>query len=321
MSTQNIDYLGAATGRIPLQKFIMNQLNIDGTDHDACEIPFKFRDRSSTLRMERCSGRDQVVRQIEETGWQSYEAPLPNVICELIASRNSTFLDIGANSGFYSLIAASGGCKDVRAFEPVPFIAELLRRNIKHSRTPDTARIKIFQEALSDRQGPAEIYIPDQQHGLIETSASLNREFRSKHSDKFIVKTTTIDDHVQNHPLNKNCRLVIKIDVESLEETVIKGSLKTIQNYRPAILVEVLPGANLDFYKTFMDTHEYTHYPLLHYINRLVASPEIHPSHHQRDHLLMPAEQRPPAILDKTMARWYGRILWLRDSVKRTLSR
>ena len=220
----------------------MNPQNTNREDNDICQIPFQFRGRSSALHMERCSGRDQVVRQIEAKGWQSYEAPLPATICELLATGASTFIDIGANSGFYSLIAALSGCQDIRAFEPVPFIAALMKRNYQHTfgLQPDT--IKIFQTALSDSKGSAEFYMPGQGHGLVETSASLNPRFRQNHSDKFIVNTTTLDAHIQSHPLARNSRLVIKIDVESLEENVLRGSMKTIAARRPTLLVEILPG-------------------------------------------------------------------------------
>ena len=136
--------------------------------------------------------------------------------------------------------------------------------------------------------------MPDQGHGLVETSASLNSGFRPNHSDKLMVNTTTLDAHIQSHPLARNSRLVIKIDVESLGETVLRGSMKTIAARRPALLIEILLGANLDFYRAFMDDNNYNHYPLVNNINCLFASSDIVPSLRQRDHLLMPREHRPP---------------------------
>ena len=65
-----------------------------------------------------------------------------------------------------------------------------------------------------------------------------------------------------------------------------------------------------------MDNNNYNHYPLVNNINRLFASSDIVPSLRQRDHLLMPREHRPPAIVDTTVARWYGRLLWLRERLK-----
>lgn len=180
-------------------------------------MPFTFRGRSGELQLERCGGRDQVVRQIEAAGWRSYEAPLPIALCELVARQPSAFLDVGANSGFYSLIAALCGCREIRAFEPVPFISGLLARNIEHTLGPGVQPIRVFHEAISDHNGTAELYMPDQGHGLIETSASLNRAFREEHSDQFQVKVSSLDQHFQNNPLQKSLQLVLKIDVESCE--------------------------------------------------------------------------------------------------------
>jgi hypothetical protein len=44
----------------------------DGERIDVCHVPFTFRGRSGELQLERCGGRDQVVRQIEAAGWRSY---------------------------------------------------------------------------------------------------------------------------------------------------------------------------------------------------------------------------------------------------------
>jgi FkbM family methyltransferase len=283
----------------------------DGERIDVCHVPFTFRGRSGELQLERCGGRDQVVRQIEAAGWRSYEAPLPIALCELVARQPSAFLDVGANSGFYSLIAALCGCREIRAFEPVPFISGLLARNIEHTLGPGVQPIRVFHEAISDHNGTAELYMPDQGHGLIETSASLNRAFREQHSDQFQVKVSSLDQHFQNNPLQKSLQLVLKIDVESCEEQVLRGAEATITERRPSILVEILPGASLDFYNDFLARHGYVHYPLLHYINRLVATASIEPSVHQRDHLLIPKERIPPALLDSARARMYGQLIWL----------
>jgi len=283
----------------------------DGDRIDVCRVPFSFRGRSGELQLERCGGRDQVVSQIESTGWRSYEAPLPMALCELVARQPSAFIDVGANSGFYSLIAALCGCREIRAFEPVPFISELLESNIQHTLGLGEQPIRVFHEALSDHNGSAEIYVPDQGHGLIETSASLNRGFRKEHSNQFSVKVSSLDQHFQDNPLQKNLALVLKIDVESCEEQVLRGADATIGERRPSILVEILPGASLNFYRDFLERHDYVHYPLLHYINRLVATATIAPSVHQRDHLLIPKERIPPALVDAAWARSYGQLIWL----------
>lgn len=258
-------------------------------DGDVCQVIYDFQGTTPPLRMERCGGRDQVVRQIEAQGWRSYEAPLPVVLSRLIATRPSVFLDVGANTGYYSLLAALAGAAQVRAFEPIPFIADLFARNVGHTFAGGDAPIELFRQAVADRAGQAEIYMPDQGHGLIETSASLNAGFRARHSDVFSVHLTTLDQHLQEQPLPAGHRLVIKIDVESCEEQVLAGARDTIANHRPLIVLEILPGADLAMFQRFLQEWGYAHHALL-APNRLNLMPTIEASLVNRDHLLVPAE-------------------------------
>jgi FkbM family methyltransferase len=63
-------------------------------------------------------------------------------------------LDVGANIGYFSLLFSRlvGPAGRVRAFEPVPGTAALLRQNL--ARNPAlAARVQVYEVALSDREG------------------------------------------------------------------------------------------------------------------------------------------------------------------------
>lgn len=61
--------------------------------------------------------------------------------------REFVLLDIGANIGLYSLLAAAGPkCRGVHAFEPNPAVFEALRENIRLN----GARIEAHRAAVSD---------------------------------------------------------------------------------------------------------------------------------------------------------------------------
>lgn len=268
------------------------------SNDDVSQIPYDFRGVTTPLRMERCGGRDQVVRQIEAQGWRSYEAPLPVVLSRLIARSASVFLDVGANTGYYSLVAALAGAAQVRAFEPIPFIADLFERNVAQTFPDGGSSIQLFRQAVAERAGQAEIFMPDQGHGLIETSASLNAGFRASHSDILTVPLTTLDRHLDEQPLPPGHRLVIKIDVESCEEQVLAGARGTITNQRPLIVLEILPGADLDFYQRFLQEQGYAHHALLP-PNQLTAMATIQANLRNRDHLLIPAELSVADLMDE----------------------
>ena len=67
------------------------------------------------------------------------------------------FLDVGANVGLYSLIAAqSGRASRVVGFEPDPSSAELFRRNVAANRLD----VEVVQAAVSSTPGSATLFVP-----------------------------------------------------------------------------------------------------------------------------------------------------------------
>mgnify|MGYP006273004795 CR=1 FL=1 len=216
---------------------------------EICTIAFDFGGQTQAIRMHACGGRDQVVHQALRAGWRSYEAPMPLVLSRLIAGRPTAFLTFGA----------------------------------------DASAVQLYRLALSDRCGEATLFLPDQGHGLVETSASLNPEFRAVHSGSLTVRLSTLDQHLADEPLAEDLALLIKLDVESLEPQVLQGAAQTIEQRRPAIVVEILPGSDLDFYGRWLQTHRYRHYQLLP-PNQIVPADAISPSLQHRDHLLLPEE-------------------------------
>ena len=208
------------------------------------------------------------------------------------ASRkpNTIFLDIGANTGFYSLVSSLSGAIEVRAFEPVPYIAEIIQTNLGLNREASN-QIEFHQVAISNYNGEATIYMPEDNHGLIETSASLNRKFRQSHSREFKVACQTLDKHLESHPLKESQQLVIKIDVESLEPEVLSGSQATINNQRPLIFVEILPQTNYSFFYEWAYKNQYSH-AILCPPNQINPTRIIEGSLTLRDHLFYP-EERP----------------------------
>jgi hypothetical protein len=66
--------------------------------------------------------KDQVCINIMRFGWHGYEPPIPMIIAKLIKHKKSIFVDIGANTGYYSLLAFSANVSHVYSFEPMPYI-------------------------------------------------------------------------------------------------------------------------------------------------------------------------------------------------------
>lgn len=76
------------------------------------------------------------------------------------ATRNGgVFIDIGANTGYYSLTAAAAGAARTVAIEPYPPTFERLQFNIATNGFGD--RIDTVQCALGDHTGEAVLYVPE----------------------------------------------------------------------------------------------------------------------------------------------------------------
>jgi FkbM family methyltransferase len=240
--------------------------------------------------MNDCGGRDQVVRAVGQGGWRAYETPLPEVTAKLCAGLKPVYLDVGANTGYYSLLAAAAGASQVYAFEPVPAIRATLSANVAESGMQ--ARIHVLELGVGEREGSFTLYMPDARHGLVETSASLNKDFRSHHSDAFEVRVTTLDRFAKEQVRQLEGQpLFMKIDVKTLEPQVLRGGARMIAQYRPIIAIEILPGNDTAFFEDFCLSHDYAHMWLRPDQDFAVAPGPIEASLQHRDHLLVPKEK------------------------------
>jgi FkbM family methyltransferase len=156
--------------------------------------------------------------------------------------------DIGANLGFFSLVAARlvGPGGRVFAFEPAPDNAEAIRRNAELNLLRN---IVVMPRAVSSRRGSARLQVVDDQ------SWSRLEEF-GEHPDTervLEVETVAIDELVGSGELPPPA--FVKIDVEGAELAVLEGMLETIDEHRPAIVCE-LHGTHEGF-AAAMAAHSY----------------------------------------------------------------
>ena len=73
---------------------------------------------------------------------KKYDAIELSYLKNICAKRpNSTFIDIGANTGYYSLNLAKSGVKKILSIEPNPEAAEILKQNIKFNEFNDCIKV------------------------------------------------------------------------------------------------------------------------------------------------------------------------------------
>ncbi len=151
-----------------------------------------------------------------------------------------TFYDVGANIGFFTLLAAKlvGSEGHVVAFEPLAANVEQLRRNVALN---GFANVTVVAAAISARESVGLFSLGRSgrdQGKLVETDSP---------GDSVRVPVTTIDAAVSSNLLRPPA--VMKIDVEGEEINALRGARDTIIRHRPTLLVEVhwLARRFLDF--------------------------------------------------------------------------
>jgi FkbM family methyltransferase len=159
-----------------------------------------------------------------------YYEPITTLVVRELAKPGDTFIDVGANVGFYSLVVASfqPGVK-VIAFEPNPKNTELLHANVAANQL---GHIHCEPVALSDEEGTAALYL-----SASDMSASLESDFDGHSTSTVQIPTTTLDKYLARHPVRG--RLVVKVDVEGHEESFFNGARHTIASAKPDLITEV----------------------------------------------------------------------------------
>lgn len=176
---------------------------------------------------------DILARSLVWTNMRHWEETTHPVFFDL-ARRARGFVDIGAFSGFYTLLACRANPQlRAVAVEPNPASMRKLRRNIEVNGFQD--RVAVVGKALSSTPGRARLGIP----AADVTAASLlaeGPEIRTMEVD-----VTTGDDVIGDLPVD-----LVKIDVEGLEPEVLRGMSRTIAAHHPAIIAECLSQAALE---------------------------------------------------------------------------
>ena len=116
-------------------------------------------------------------------------------------------------------------------------------------------RVKICPQALSEKEGELNLYVPKQDHGFDETSCSLNADFRSEHSQVIAVPVITLDSYLKDGAVQHVD--LVKIDVETHEPQVLRGAVEMLKTHRPYIFVEVLFCADTAALDAIAQEHKY----------------------------------------------------------------
>ena len=186
----------------------------------------------------------------------TYEPALQEAIVQNL-SAGEVFYDIGANIGFFSLIAARrvGERGQVYCFEPVPTNAAAITRSAKLN---GFEQIDVFCEAVAARSRSGELCLARHIGGATLDSAGVPPDFRGRIS----VDVVAIDEITA--PRGLPAPNLVKVDVEGAELEVLQGMRMTLRADRPVVIYEVDDASEagvkhkLEEIAAFMKVFDYT---------------------------------------------------------------
>jgi FkbM family methyltransferase len=151
-----------------------------------------------------------------------------------VLGPGDVFVDVGANIGYYTLLAAGlvGREGRVLAFEPEPVAFESLRRSVAAN---DLEQVDCLEMALADHEGRDELFLArDTAHSLVEATSR-----DSAFAGTVPVSVTTLDRCWAARGLDARRLRLVKVDVEGDEPRALRGMLQTLTVARPPLWVEV----------------------------------------------------------------------------------
>ena len=168
--------------------------------------------------------------------------------------ESDVLVDVGANVGTYSLMAAVKRRCRVYAFEPESLNYSVLNQNILLNKVQD--RVKAYCLCVGDRNGTAELQLSSFNPGTSGHQMTTGHRYNIKSTDFQFAQGTfsvTLDSLVASGSIPQPTH--IKIDVDGLESQVISGATNTLSGVK-SLIVEV-------------DTRIDAHNAMIQYLERL----------------------------------------------------
>lgn len=194
-------------------------------------------------------------------------------LAKSLISKGDYVLDLGANIGFTALLYLSFGAAKVYAVEPLPQLADRIKK-IK------TKGINIFNCAVSDHMGKAEIFLSDshnQGHSLNSEWPKKWKEVFSK-NDRTEVDVKTLDAMFPTEIFN-----FIKIDIEGSETKAIKGGANFFRRNTDAVVqIEIYDWQLAETHEALSSYYKYVYLPVM--SGNIIQFEKIDPGHFLGNH-------------------------------------
>lgn len=154
------------------------------------------------------------------------------------AREGTCVFDVGANIGYYTLLAARavGSSGRVYAFEPEPRNFALLTRNVAEN---GFTNVRPVNAAVSDRAGVVRLHLDDANFGAHSFEAG---SLRTSSGRSVEVDTVCLDSFA-DEARAFGAGVLVKVDVQGAEALVVEGGRRLLELPRVTALVEIWPEA------------------------------------------------------------------------------
>ena len=196
---------------------------------------------------------DWLGRHVYVSG--EYE-PATTRVFELLLKEGDTVVDVGANAGYFTLLAARcvGKHGRVIAFEPVSEVRQLLEDNV---RINGLKNCSVRSEAASDVNGETDFYLGPRDHIGVSSLRQLDDSTTVER-----VTTIRLEEVLAAEPR----AALVKIDIEGAECHAVEGLSSYLRGCQPDLIVEVTDsylramGRNADELFQSLECHGYRAY-------------------------------------------------------------
>ncbi len=213
--------------RLPYSEFLLRSLNF--AIHKVS--PHHLAITRDGLRVQ-CDLRDFIQATIFHFGeWEPYNTAL----IKRLLKPGDTFVDVGANIGYFSLLASTlvGELGHVVAVEASPNIADRLGHNLLIN---EARNVRIVNEAASDKSGTLRLFSGrDNDSGKTTTIEALGDRFEAEVTARPLPEMLLVSERASTR--------LIKVDVEGAEASVVRGLMTTEWPETTCLLVEIRPEA------------------------------------------------------------------------------
>ena len=181
-------------------------LKITGNKRILVNLKFGFR-----LMLDQ---RDLIQREIFYNG--VYEPEITKII-KMKGSDISTFIDIGANVGYYTCLMASLNVKNIYSFEPDKLSFQILKSNCRINTFKRD--ITLYNLALGGKQDS----LLFNSSNVANTGISGFNTLIENTTCQYFVDVEKLDNIISDYQITEN--ILVKIDVEGWEYNVIMGGV------------------------------------------------------------------------------------------------